>query len=240
MKRDKLIEIKKGEAGTGLLIEHDGYISSDCGENKKLFEGIHISENENEIVCPYPFIVDAVFQRFGAENANGRIYPEHILKREVAKYQQLIDERYALAELNHPSESVIDLSRVAINVIELHWEGNTLVGKIEIITSPGFRKHGIISCEGDQTANLLLSGYKIGLSSRGLGTVTNKMGALYVGEDFELVCFDVVSNPSTKNAWICPNGEIPQKYLTNENNNITMSKSNLFEKLEKFNDWLSD
>ena len=200
---EKVYEIiNKGQTGTGLLIEHDGYISLDCGNNKQLFESYR-KMNESigdEFHCPYPFIVDAVFQRYGAENANGRIYPEHVLKREVQRYQSMIDERRALAELNHPAESVIDLSRVAINVVELHWEGNTLVGKIEIITSPGFRKYGIISCQGDQTANLLLSGYKIGLSSRGLGTVTQKMGVLYVGEDYELVCFDVVSEPSTKNA----------------------------------------
>ena len=150
----------------------------------------------------------------------------------------MIDERRALAELNHPAESVIDLSRVAINVVELHWEGNTLVGKIEIITSPGFRKYGIISCQGDQTANLLLSGYKIGLSSRGLGTVTQKMGVLYVGEDYELVCFDVVSEPSTKNAWICQDGGVPSQYLTNES--IKKEENSLFEKLDKFNDWLND
>lgn len=239
MENKKLNEIKKGEEGHGLLIEHDGYISIDCGNNKQLFESYKknkINESEGEFNCPYPFIVDAVFQRYGAENANGRIYPEAILKREVDKYQKLIDERYALAELNHPSESVIDLSRVAINVVELHWVGNTLVGKIEIVTSPGFRKYGIISCQGDQTANLLLSGYKIGLSSRGLGTVTNKMGVLYVGEDFELVCFDVVSNPSTKNAWICQDGNIPERYLTNESKN----NSQLLEKLENFNEWLND
>jgi len=243
MEKKKLVEIKRGEEGHGLLIEHDGYISIDCGNNKQLFESYKknkINESEGEFNCPYPFIVDAVFQRFGAENANGRIYPEAILKREVSKYQQLIDERYALAELNHPSESVIDLSRVAINVVELHWVGNTLVGKIEIVTSPGFRKYGIISCQGDQTANLLLSGYKIGLSSRGLGTVTNKMGVLYVGEDFELVCFDVVSNPSTKNAWICQDGNIPERYLTNESNLESKNKNQLLEKLESFNDWLDE
>ena len=241
MDRSNLVEIKKGQTGTGLLIEHDGYISLDCGNNKQLFESykkINESNEDNQFHCPYPFIVDAVFQRYGAENANGRIYPEHILKREVQKYQTLIDERRALAELNHPAESVIDLSRVAINAVELHWEGNTLVGKIEIITSPGFRKYGIISCQGDQTANLLLSGYKIGLSSRGLGTVTQKMGVLYVGEDYELVCFDVVSEPSTKNAWICQDGEVPSQYLTNES--IKKEENNLFEKLNKFNDWLND
>lgn len=239
--KSNIQEIHKNETGYGLLIENDGFISKECGNNKALFESFNkLNEGvgDDEFHCPYPFIVDAVFQRYGMENANGRIYPEHILKREVAKYQKLIDERRALAELNHPVESVIDLSRVAINVVELHWEGNTLVGKIEIITSPGFRKHGIISCQGDQTANLLLSGYKIGLSSRALGSVTQKMGVLYVGDDLELICFDVVSDPSTKNAWICPDGNIPNEYI-----NVSENKNNnnpLFEKLDKFNKWLID
>lgn len=207
MDRQNLVEIKKGQTGTGLLIEHDGYISSECGNNKKLFEAIN-AENEvgDDFHCPYPFIVDAVFQKFGIENANGRIYPEDILKREVQRYSDMISQKMAMGELNHPSESVIDLSRVAINIVELHWEGHTLVGKLEIITSPGFRKHGIISCQGDQTANLLLQGYKIGVSSRGLGTVTNKMGVLYVADDYEIVCWDVVSSPSTPGAYISMNG----------------------------------
>ena len=215
MDRQNLIEIKKGQTGTGLLIEHDGYISSECGNNKKLFEAIN-AENatSDDFHCPYPFVVDAVFQKFGIENANGRIYPEDILKREVNNYAVKIQEKRAMGELNHPSESVIDLSRVAINIVELHWEGHTLVGKLEIITSPGFRKHGIISCQGDQTANLLLQGYKIGVSSRGLGTVTNKMGVLYVADDYEIVCWDVVSDPSTPGAFISANGgEDLQQYL---------------------------
>ncbi len=244
MDKKDLVEIHRGETGTGLLIEHDGFISKDCGNNKTLFESYKkINEgigDGDDFHCPYPFVVDAVFQRYGVENANGRIYPEHILKREVDRYKQLMDERRALAELNHPSESTIDLSRVAINTVELHWEGNTLVGKIEIITSPGFRKYGIISCQGDQTANLLLQGYKIGLSSRGLGSVTQRNGVLYVGEDFELVCFDVVSDPSTKNAWICPDNEIPREYIYQENVDNKQKNNKLFEKLDKFNNWLNE
>lgn len=241
MDRNNLVEIKRGQTGTGLLIESDGYISSEVGNNKQLFESyrkLNESMEDGQFHCPFPLIFDAVLQRYGVENANGRIYPEHILKREVEKYQKLIQEKRALAELNHPAESVIDLSRVAINVVETHWEGNTLVGKIEIITSPGFRKYGIISCQGDQTANLLLSGYKIGLSSRGLGTVTQKMGILYVADDYELVCFDVVSDPSTGNAWICPDG-IPSEYI-NVSESKKTEKNSLFEKLDKFNDWLND
>ncbi len=205
MDRQNLIEIKKGQTGTGLLIEHDGYISPEVGGNRQLFEAINAG-GDGEFHCPYPFVVDAVFQKFGIENANGRIYPENILKREVQNYLEKMREKRALGELNHPSESVIDLSRVAINIIELHWEGHTLVGKLEVITSPGFRKYGIISCQGDQTANLILQGYKIGVSSRGLGTVTNKMGVLYVADDYEIVCWDVVSDPSTPGAFITMNG----------------------------------
>ena len=236
MEKNRLVEIKKGEVGTGLLIEHDGYISPEIGDNKKLFEDINSGKISEDFHCPYPFIVSAVFQKFGIENANGRIYPEDILKREVQKYLEKIAEKRAIGECNHPSESVIDLSRVAINIIELHWEGHTLVGKLEIITSPGFRKHGIISCQGDQVANLILQGIKIGVSSRGLGTVTNKMGVLYVADDYEIVCWDVVSDPSTPNAWITPEDQIPQQYVESKEN----EKNTIFEELGKFSDWLND
>lgn len=239
MEKKKLVEIKRGEEGHGLLIEHDGYISVDCGNNKQLFESFrNLNENsEKPFHCPNPFIVDAVFQKFGIENANGRIYPETILKREVEKYQTKIQERRAIGECNHPSESVIDLSRVAINIIELHWEGHTLVGKMEILVSEGFRRSGIISCQGDQVAHLLLSGIKIGVSSRGLGTVTNKMGVLYVGEDFEIVCWDVVSEPSTPGSWVSDSYDNLKQYVeTKERKN----KNQLLEKLEVFSDWLND
>ena len=237
MEGKNLVEIRKGESGTGLLIEHDGYISIECGDNKKLFEEIN-SNTDDDFHCPRHFIVSAVFQKYGVENANGRIYPEHVLKIEVERYIAKINERRAIGELNHPSESVIDLSRVAMNIIELHWEGRTLVGKLELLTSPGFRKYGIISNQADQTANLLLSGIKIGVSSRGLGTVTNKMGVLYVSDDYEIVCWDIVSDPSTPQAWITPEDNIPQQYIESVENND--SKSKLFEKLDKFNEWLND
>ena len=237
MEGKNLVEIRKGESGTGLLIEHDGYISIECGDNKKLFEEIN-SNTDDDFHCPRHFIVSAVFQKYGVENANGRIYPEHVLKKEVERYMAKIHEKRAIGELNHPSESVIDLSRVAMNIIELHWEGRTLVGKLELLTSPGFRKYGIISNQADQTANLLLSGIKIGVSSRGLGTVTNKMGVLYVSDDYEIVCWDIVSDPSTPQAWITPEDNIPQQYIESVENND--SKSKLFEKLDKFNEWLND
>lgn len=240
MNRTNLVEIKRGEEGTGLLIEHDGYISTECGNNKQLFESyrkLNEAAGDGEFHCPYPFIVDAVFQKFGIENANGRIYPENILKREVQKYLNKVQQKWAYGELNHPAESVIDLGRVAMNIVELHWEGSTLVGKLEIVTSPGFRKHGIISCQGDQTANLLLEGLKIGVSSRGVGTVQQRMGTLMVGDDYEIICWDVVSDPSTPGAFIGDGKESLQQYIEStdkDKNNL------LFEKLDKFGDWLND
>lgn len=237
--KSNIVEIKKGEEGTGLLIEHDGYISIDCGDNRNLFEAINTKANGNgEFYCPKPFIVSAVFQKYGIENANGRIYPEGVLKREVDKYQLKIKERRAVGECNHPNESVIDLSRVAINIIELHWEGRTLVGKMEILISEGFHKYGIISCQGDMVAHLLLNGIKIGVSSRGLGTVTNKMGVLYVADDYEIVCWDVVSDPSTPNAWITPEDKIPEQYMESTEKK-SGKDSILLEKIrDNFKDWL--
>ena len=237
MEKDELKEIKKGKTGTGILIENDGYISMDYKENKKLMESIKLNEEmDNDFHCPYPFIVSAVFQKFGIENANGRIYPEHILKREVQAYEQKIREKRAIGELNHPSESIIDLERVAMNIVELRWEGHTLVGKLEVVTTPGFRKYGICSTEGDKTANLLLNGIKIGVSSRGLGSVEKKFNKMIVGDDYELVCWDFVSDPSTPNAWVSTDEHEIQSYLEEKDKE---DKNKLFESLERYDKWLN-
>ncbi len=227
MNRTDLVEIKKGEFGTGLLIENDGYISmTESVNNKKIYESI----SDGEWNVPYPFIVDAVFQKFDIKNANGRVYPERVLKKQVEIYQQKINEHRAYGELNHPAESTIDLDRIAINIIELHWEGRTLVGKLEINTSHGFRKYGIVSTRGDQMANLLLNGYKIGVSSRGVGSVEQKLGQYIVGDDFELICWDVVSDPSTPGAYIGTQEELTQ-YL--ESDTTKEEKPKLNEKINR-------
>lgn len=180
------------------------------GRNKQLKESVNSIDGWH---CPYPFIVSAVFQKFDIKNANGRIYPETILKREVEKYQEMIQEKRALGELNHPAESTIDLGRISHNIVELHWEGRTLVGQLELNLSPGYIKEGIISTMGDMAANLLLNGYKIGVSSRGVGSVEQKLGQYIVGEDFELLCWDLVSQPSTPNAWIGSSIDDLQPYM---------------------------
>jgi len=100
------------------------------------------------------------------------------------------------------NSSLIDLDRVSHSILETWWEGNVLVGKIKVYTSPGWKKMGIISCKGDQTANLLLNGATLGISSRGVGSLKNAKGQNVVQDDFELVCFDIVSSPSTPGAYI--------------------------------------
>lgn len=225
MNKDTLVEIKRGETGTGLLIENDGFMS--ISESTK---NLNESMSESDGYCPNPFIVDVVLQKFGIKNANGRIYPERVLKRQVEAYMEKIREKKAIGETNHPAESVIDLSRTSINIVECHWEGHTLVGKMEILVSPGFRKHGIISCCADEIANLLLHGIKIGVSSRGLGTVSQEGGALIVGDDYELVCWDVVSEPSTYGSWVTTKGkEDLAQYIENK----VATKPVISEKLER-------
>lgn len=201
MNKNELEIIKEGKTGYGILIENDGYVQLD--KSKLIKEGI----GDGEWYVPNPFIVSAVFQKFGIKNANGRIYPESVLKKQVELYQQKIDEKRALAELNHPSDSTIDLGRISHNIIELHWVGQTLVGQMQLNVTEGFRKYGIISSRGDDAAQLLLQGWKIGVSSRGVGSVEQKLGQQIVGEDFELIGFDIVSDPSTPNAYISLDGE---------------------------------
>ena len=229
MDKKDLVEIKKGEFGTGLLIENDGYISMTESKNNKL---IYESMTDGEWNVPNPFIVDAVFQKFDIKNANGRVYPERVLKKQVELYQQKINERRAYGELNHPAESTIDLGRISHNIVELHWEGRTLVGKLELNISEGYRKYGIISTMGDMAANHLLNGYKIGVSSRGVGSVEQKLGQTIVGEDFELICWDIVSEPSTPGAFI-GDEETLGKYVESKNpkKDLVNEKLNKIEKI---------
>ena len=136
---------------------------------------------------------------------------------------------------NHPSETTIDLGRISHNIIELHWEGSTLVGKMELNITEGYRRSGICSSLGDTVANLLLNGYKIGVSSRAIGSVENKFGALIVGDDLELICWDVVSDPSTPGAWI-GNEEELKVYV--EQDETKPTDSIITEKINKLNEIL--
>ena len=183
------------ETGKGILIEYDaGHVSPD--DNKKIISEMKDMDFSQDL------ILYAVLQKFDTPNKNGRIYPEVILKRENEKYQSLIKKGGALNELNHPSSSLIDLDRVSHSILETWWDGKMLMGKIKLFTSPGWRKMGIVSTKGDQAAMLIMNGATLGISSRGVGSLKSIKCQNIVQEDFELVCFDLVSSPSTPGAYV--------------------------------------
>ena len=140
-------------------------------------------------------LVKGILQRAVAENQNGRIYPKDILMREAKKYEVLIKERRALGELDHPDSGIINLKNVSHNVKEIHWEGDDLCGTVEILPTPS----------GNILKELLRAGILLGISSRGMGSVVNiGEGKVKVGDDFELIGWDFVSNPSTHGAFMTP------------------------------------
>jgi hypothetical protein len=143
-------------------------------------------------------IVKGVLQRAGAENQNGRVYPKPILMREAKKYEQLIRERRALGELDHPDSTVINLKNVSHNIREISWDGDDLIGTVEILSTPS----------GNILKELLKAGILLGISSRGMGSTRNLSGnKVEVQEDFELIGWDFVSNPSTHGAFMVPVNE---------------------------------
>jgi len=183
------------ELGHGILIEYDaGHVSPD--DNKKIISEMKDMDFSQDL------ILYAVLQKYDTPNKNGRIYPEQILKRENEKYQTVIKKGGALNELNHPSSSLIDLDRVSHSILETWWDGKILMGKIKLFTSPGWKKMGIVSTKGDQAAMLLMNGATLGISSRGVGSLKNVKGENIVQEDYELVCYDLVSSPSTPGAYV--------------------------------------
>ena len=144
-------------------------------------------------------IVQGVLQRAGAKNQNGRVYPKDILAREVKKYKEVqIAERRALGELDHPESSVVNLQNVSHNVLDAYFEGDDVVGKVEILSTPS----------GNILKELLKAGIKLGISSRGLGSVRSvDENTVSVEDDFELICWEFVSNPSTHGAFMAPVNE---------------------------------
>jgi len=149
-------------------------------------------------------IVKGVLQRAEAKNQNGRVYPRETLVREAKKYAQVqIAERRALGELDHPDSSVVNLNNVSHNVLEMHWDGDDLNGTVEVLGTPA----------GNILKELFKSGIKLGISSRGLGSVKeisegdDKEDTVQVQPDFELIAFDFVSNPSTHGAFLSPTNE---------------------------------
>ena len=228
---ENLTEVKAGQTGNGLLIEHDGHIISKKDTIQQIKEDI---DNGHKFVIPDDFIVSAVFQKYGIKNANGRIYPENILKREVQKYlENQVANHTAIGALDHPSYSTLSGHDVAHRILDLRWEGRTLVGEMKLHLSPGFKKHGICSSSGDLVASMLLDDICLGVSSRAVGSVEEKLGTLVVGDDLELVGWDVVVENSTPGAKIASNMDDLQQYI--ESNITRKDKTLVSEKIQKIN-----
>lgn len=160
-------------------------------------------------------IVTGVLQRADARNQNGRVYPMEILMREAKKYENtFIAERRALGELDHPDSSVVNLNNVSHNIVSMGWKGPDLMGTVEVLPTPA----------GNILKSLFQAGIKLGISSRGLGSVKEVMRegseAMEVQPDFELIAFDFVSNPSTHGAFLSPVNESINKSASNRYNTI--------------------
>lgn len=153
--------------------------------------------------------VRGVLQRANAKNQNGRIYPKNILKREIEKYKrEKVNERLSLGELDHPSESTVNLKNVSHLVTDVWWEGNDVMGEVEVLPTPN----------GNILKNLIEANVNVGISSRGMGSVHNAgSDTLKVGEDFDLIAWDFVSNPSTHGAFM---EQLNEAYRSQFNKNI--------------------
>ena len=156
------------------------------------------SINEAKLSTSKNLIVSGVVQRADAKNQNGRVYPKETLEREVEKYMAgPIAENRALGELDHPDSSIINLKNVCHNITRLWWDGDDLMGDIEVLPTPS----------GNILKELFINNITVGISSRGMGSVRPLgEGTVEVQDDFELLCWDFVSTPSTQGAFMKPVG----------------------------------
>lgn len=143
-----------------------------------------------------PMKVKGVLQRAEAKNQNGRVYPKDVLKEEAKRYKkERVKENRALGEIDHPDSEVVNLQNASHKVTSMEWNGNDLVGEVQVLTTPA----------GEILQELFRNNVNIGISSRGLGSVKeSRDGTLIVDDDFELIAFDFVSNPSTHGAFMEP------------------------------------
>ena len=218
------------DTGKGILLEYDaGILNPNEYRNSQV-----IKESYGQLDHSKPFVFYATLQKYGVPNRNGRIYPEKILKREADRYKEMINKGMSISELNHPESSLIDLDRVAHLITDIWWEDNILMGKIKLLTTPGFHERGIVSSKGDVAANMMRQGVTMGVSSRGVGSLVKKGEQNEVQDDFEIICFDLVSSPSTPGAYLYLNKEDRPKYEEKlaENQNIELSSNPLSKSVD--------
>ena len=160
------------------------------------------------------FYMTGVMQRADAKNGNGRVYRKNTLQREVENYHKLVKERRALGELDHPDDSVINLKNASHLVTDIWWDGDDVMGKVQVLDTPS----------GKVLKELAKAGVTLGISSRGLGSVRQERGDTIVEDDFQLICFDFVSEPSTTGAFMMKENKQP----------------NIFTKADRINRLLND
>jgi len=173
-----------------------------------------LTEAEKKYMAEGGLILSGKIQEADVKNGNGRKYGEKILRREIEKYQGMIGQNRALGELDHPDSSVINLKNVSHLVIKTWWDGPAVMAKIKVLPTPS----------GKILQTLVESGVKLGISSRGLGSTHQSGGVTIVDDDFQLICFDMVSEPST-----------PEAFMMKEHKQLAESK----DRIEKLNSILT-
>tara|TARA_R110002110_G_scaffold371914_2_gene581951 strand:+ start:9431 stop:10048 length:618 start_codon:yes stop_codon:yes gene_type:complete len=176
-----------------------------------------LTEEEKRYVSNGGMILTGKLQEGGVVNGNGRVYPPNILMREVKNYQKLVKERRALGELDHPDDSVINLRNASHMVTSIWMEDKSVMGKVQVLNTPS----------GKILRELVGDGVKLGISSRGMGSVTESNGQTMVEDDFQLICFDFVSEPSTPGAFMMKEAK-------------DLKKPNIFNKSDTINRLLND
>tara|TARA_R110000796_G_scaffold44413_1_gene108363 strand:- start:136 stop:738 length:603 start_codon:yes stop_codon:yes gene_type:complete len=148
-----------------------------------------LSESKSERGLP---LVEGILATAEVKNGNGRYYSKDLWNREIDKYRVLVDENRAMGELDHPESSVINLQNVSHNISDMWWDGDNVMGKIEILPTPN----------GNILKALVESGITVGVSSRGMGSLKDVGGLMEVQDDFELLCWDFVSTPSNPDSFM--------------------------------------
>jgi len=151
-----------------------------------------LTEAEKQFVKNGGMMLSGKLQEAEVQNGNGRMYPHKVLTREVQNYKKIVAENRAVGELDHPDDSVVNLKNASHMVTDIWMEDKSVMGKIKVLDTPS----------GNILRSLVDSGVQLGISSRGLGSVTEAQGSVTVNDDFQLICFDMVSEPSTPGAYM--------------------------------------
>tara|TARA_B100000700_G_scaffold328092_1_gene444737 strand:- start:281 stop:892 length:612 start_codon:yes stop_codon:yes gene_type:complete len=179
-----------------------------------------LTEKEKREAANGVLYLSGRIQTADKQNGNGRVYPYEVLKREMDNYLKVVKDNRACGELDHPDDSVVNLKNVSHIVTDVWWEGKDVMGKLKVLDTPS----------GRILKDLVNAGVKLGISSRGLGSVTEGVnGSVTVESDFQLICFDMVSEPSTPNAYVYPRdrGNVSSRLREVKENNI----NDLFKKI---------